>query len=64
MGAPLDRDGLTTVCLAAGAKPGWVSMGGSRHHEEDWIPAEELAAFNDAVVGAIEVVRSFAAVAK
>ncbi len=32
---------------------------GRRHHEEYWIPAEELEAFNDAIVGSIEVVRSF-----
>jgi hypothetical protein len=32
---------------------------GARHHEEYWIPAEELDAFNDAIVGAIEVVRTF-----
>ena len=37
---------------------------GSRHHEEYWIPAEELDAFNDAIVGSIAVVRSFAAVTK
>ncbi len=33
---------------------------GSRHHEEYWIPAEQLDAFNDAIVGTIDVVRSFA----
>jgi hypothetical protein len=32
---------------------------GSRHHEEYWIPAEELEAFNEAIVGEIEVVRTF-----
>jgi hypothetical protein len=32
---------------------------GARHHEEYWIPAEELEGFNDAIVGAIEVVREF-----
>lgn len=32
---------------------------GARHHVEYWIPAEELDAFNDAIVGRIEVVRSF-----
>lgn len=31
---------------------------GMKHHEEYWIPAEELEAFNDAIVGAIEVVRT------
>ena len=32
---------------------------GGRRHEEHWISAEELDAFNDAIVGIIEVVRSF-----
>ncbi|MFL6759993.1 hypothetical protein [Sphingomonas sp.] len=32
--------------------------GGSMHHEY-WIPAEDVDAFNAAIVGAIEVVRSF-----
>jgi hypothetical protein len=32
---------------------------GARHHEEYWIPAEELEAFNDAIVGLIEVVATF-----
>lgn len=32
---------------------------GARHHEELWIPAEELEAFNDAIIGNIEVVREF-----
>jgi len=34
---------------------------GARHHEEYWIPAEELDAFNDAIVGSMEVLRSFGA---
>ncbi len=34
---------------------------GAREHEEYWIPAEELEAFNDALVGEIEVVASFTA---
>ncbi len=34
---------------------------GARHHEEYWIPAEDLDAFNDAIVGRIEVVHVFAA---
>jgi hypothetical protein len=33
---------------------------GARHHEEYWIPAEELEAFNDAIIGVIVVVRAFA----
>jgi hypothetical protein len=32
---------------------------GAPHHEELWVPAEELEGFNDAVVGPIEVVRTF-----
>jgi hypothetical protein len=32
---------------------------GAREHEEYWIPAEELEALNDAIVGEIEVVASF-----
>jgi hypothetical protein len=32
---------------------------GASHHEEYWIPAEELEAFDDAIVGAIEVVATF-----
>ena len=32
---------------------------GARRHEEYWIPAEELEAFNDAIVGQIEVAREF-----
>jgi len=32
---------------------------GARHHEEYWIPAEDLDAFNEAIVGKIEVVRTF-----
>jgi hypothetical protein len=32
---------------------------GARHHEELWVPAEELEAFNDAIVGTIDVVREF-----
>jgi hypothetical protein len=33
---------------------------GARHHEEYWIPAEELDAFNAAIVGRIEVVGTYA----
>lgn len=32
---------------------------GSSRHREYWIPAEELEAFNDHIVGMIEVVASF-----
>ncbi|MEN3748323.1 hypothetical protein TPR58_14200 [Sphingomonas sp. HF-S3] len=36
-----------------------IQDAGGRAHREYWIPAEELEAFNDAIVGAIEVVREF-----
>ncbi|MBR1174119.1 ADP-ribosylation/crystallin J1 [Bradyrhizobium sp. KB893862 SZCCT0404] len=36
-----------------------VQEAGGRSHLEHWIPAEELDAFNAAIVGLIEVVRSF-----
>jgi hypothetical protein len=36
-----------------------VQEAGGRSHLEYWIPAEELDAFNAAIVGLIEVVRSF-----
>lgn len=32
---------------------------GGAHHTEWWVPAEELDALNDAIVGSIEVVREF-----
>ncbi len=32
---------------------------GGAHHTEWWVPAEELEAFNDHIVGSIEVVREF-----
>jgi hypothetical protein len=32
---------------------------GSSIHEEYWIPAEDLSAFNDAIVGPIEVIAEF-----
>ncbi len=32
---------------------------GGRMHEEYWIPAEDLAAFNAAIVGKIEVTQTF-----
>lgn len=34
---------------------------GAPHHEELWVPAEDLDAFNDAIVRTIEVVRTFGA---
>ena len=36
-----------------------VREAGGRAHREYWIPAEELPAFNEAIVGAIEVVAEF-----
>jgi hypothetical protein len=36
-----------------------AQMAGGRQHLEYWIPAEELSAFNEAIVGEIEIVASF-----
>lgn len=36
-----------------------VQQAGGREHLEYWIPAEDLPAFNDAIVGRIEVVSEF-----
>lgn len=36
-----------------------VHVAGGRAHLEYWIPAEDLPAFNRAIIGLIEVVRSF-----
>jgi hypothetical protein len=36
-----------------------VQEAGGREHLEYWIPAEELPAFNDAILGEIEVVAEF-----
>lgn len=32
---------------------------GARHHEEYWIPADHLDAFNEAIIGPIEVINTF-----
>ena len=40
-------------------KPFDVQVVGSSAHEELWIPAEELQAFNEHIRGAIEVIDSF-----
>ena len=32
---------------------------GAREHEEIWVPAEELAAFNEAIVGKSEVIAKY-----
>lgn len=36
-----------------------VQTVGARHHTELWVPAEELEALNDAIVGEIEVVATY-----
>jgi len=36
-----------------------VQTAGGRDHQEYWIPAEELEAFNDAIVGKIKVIQTF-----
>jgi hypothetical protein len=36
-----------------------VQQAGGRSHLEYWIPAEELRAFNEAIVGEIEITASF-----
>ncbi len=36
-----------------------VQEAGGRAHREYWIPAEDLPAFNAAIVGRIEVVKTF-----
>lgn len=33
---------------------------GARNHNELWVPSEELAAFNQAIIGNIEVIKVFA----
>jgi hypothetical protein len=38
-----------------------VETAGGRAHQEHWIPAEELAQFNEAIVGPIRVVDRFGA---
>lgn len=40
-----------------------VQIVGGRQHEELWVPAAELAAFNAHIVGLIEVTQSFGAAA-
>ncbi|MBO9518705.1 MAG: hypothetical protein J7493_11615 [Porphyrobacter sp.] len=36
-----------------------VQDAGGKAHQEYWIPAEDMDAFNDAIVGPIEVVQRF-----
>lgn len=41
-----------------------VQEAGGQQHQEYWIPAEDLSAFNAAIVGDIEIVAEFHSVAK
>jgi hypothetical protein len=36
-----------------------VQLAGSRAHQELWVPAEELAEFNEHIVGPIEIMATF-----
>ena len=36
-----------------------IDTAGARRHPEYWIPAEEMDAFNEAIVGPIEMVAEF-----
>ncbi|KAF0178476.1 MAG: ADP-ribosylation/crystallin J1 [Limisphaerales bacterium] len=36
-----------------------VRTAGASHHQELWVPAEELAAFNQQIVGLIEVIAEY-----
>ncbi len=36
-----------------------VQTAGARTHREYWIPAEDLARFNEAIVGAIEIIATY-----
>lgn len=36
-----------------------VELAGGTAHQEHWIPAEDLSAFNEAIIGEIRVVREF-----
>lgn len=38
-----------------------VQRVGAAHHEEWWVPAEELEALNDQIVGTIEVIGTYGA---
>lgn len=44
---------------AAGMKACGAREAGGRAHREYWMPAEDLDAFNSAIVGEIEVAREF-----
>jgi len=58
-----DRKGFVTrfavtAAFLAAYEPKVV---GGREHEEYWIPAEDLAAFNAALIGPIELIASYEA---
>ena len=36
-----------------------IKEAGGREHQEYWIPAEDLPAFNEAIIGVIEIVAEF-----
>ncbi len=36
-----------------------VEVVGASHHAEYWIPAADLTAFNDAIIGLIEITATF-----
>jgi len=36
-----------------------TALAGSRHHQDLWVPADELEVFNAAIVGQIEVIAEF-----
>jgi hypothetical protein len=38
-----------------------VQLAGGRDHQEYWIPAEDLRAFNEAIVGTIDVIAEYKA---
>jgi len=58
---PADGKGyVTRFAVQAGFLAQYdVQEAGGRAHREYWIPAEDLPAFNAALVGAIEVVKTF-----
>lgn len=51
---------VTRFCLRTAFMDRYpIQCVGASHHTEWWVPAEELEALNDAIVGTIEVVREF-----
>jgi hypothetical protein len=56
-----DKQGFVTkfaVKMSVAGKYNRKVVGGSTH-EELWVPAEDLDAFNDAIVGKIEIIAKF-----